>query len=71
MSVSARGIKQPLPVLVVNSTNEVKTQGRRFIFEALPPHPKSTYIESAQNHGGAAEGARADVQRFVDSIAED
>lgn len=69
MNVSARQIKQPVPVLVVNSANEVKTQGRRFIFDALPAHPKSVYIESALDHGSAAEGARADVQRFVDAIA--
>ncbi len=71
MNVSARGIKQPVPVLVVNSTNEVKTQGRQFIFEALPPHPKSVYIESALDHGNAAEGARTEAQRFIDSIAGD
>jgi len=71
MSASAKRITQPVPVLVVNSTNEAKSQGRAYIFDALPPHPKSVYVESAQDHGTAAEGARADAQRFVDSIAED
>lgn len=71
MNASAKGIKQALPVLVVNSSNEVKSQGRSFIFEALPAHPKSVYLESAQDHGGAAEGSRNDAQRFVDSVAAD
>ena len=71
MSASAKRIKQPVPVLVVNSTNEVKNQGKGYIFDALPPHPRSVYIESALDHGSAAEGARADAQRFLDSIAAD
>lgn len=71
MSASAKRIKQPVPVLVVNSTNEVKNQGKGYIFDALPPHPRSVYVESALDHGSAAEGARADAQRFLDSIAAD
>lgn len=71
MNATAKGIRQAVPVLVVNSTNEVRSQGRSFIFDALPTHPRSVYFESAQDHGGAAEGSRDEVRRFVDSVAAD
>lgn len=71
MNASAKLITRALPVLVINSANEAKSQGRSFIFDALPAHPMSVYLESAQDHGGAAEGSRNDVQRFVDSVAAD
>lgn len=60
-----------VPVLLVNSTNETRTQGRKLIFDVLPPHPKSVYIESGAGHGEAAERARPDVMRFLESIAQD
>ncbi len=70
MKVSAGRLSRPVPVLVVNSANEVKSQGRSFIFEALPLHPKNVYLESSMEHGAAADGARADVQRFIDSVTD-
>jgi len=70
MNVSARRIKVPLPVLLVNSADEARSHGRAYIFDALPPHPRSEYVESPLAHGAAAEGARADVQRFLDVLAQ-
>jgi len=70
MNVSARRIKRPVATLVVNSSREVQSQGRAFIFDALPPHPRSVYVESPMDHGSAAEGARADVRRFIDSVVD-
>lgn len=72
VSQSARTIaaeRMPVPVLVVNSSNEVRSQGRAAIFDLLPPHPKNVYLESTAGHGDAAEAARPDVVRFLDSIA--
>ena len=70
MNVSAKRIKRPVATLVVNSAREVKVQGRAYIFDALPPHPRSLYVESPMEHGTAAEGARTDVQGFIDSLVK-
>jgi len=70
MNLSAKRIKRPVPALVVNSTREVEFQGRAFIFDALPSHPRSVYVESHLDHGSAAHGAGADVKRFLDVLAD-
>lgn len=73
VALSARQIaakKKPIPVLVVNSNQESRTQGRETIYDELLPHPKSVYIESAADHSNTAEGTRPDVARFLDSIAQ-
>ena len=74
MHLSAQAIGRrgkAVPVLLVNSARETPTHGRAFIWNALPAHPKSVYIESPLGHFEAAEGARSDVMNFLASLASD
>ena len=74
MHLSAQAIgrrRKAVPVLLVNSERETRVQGRAFIWNELPPHPKSVYVESPLGHSDAAEGARSDVVKFLASIASD
>ena len=70
MYVTARRIGRPVPTLVVNSSAETASQGRQFVFDGLPPDPRSVYVEVAAGHGDAPEAARDEVSRFLDAMRE-
>lgn len=72
MGVSARRIAahgRAVPVLLVNSSNEARTQGRGFIWNELPAHPASVYAELSAGHSEAAEAAASLVRRFLETLA--
>lgn len=74
MNLSAQRIKRSgkaPPVLLVNSSRETASQGRGYIWDVLPANPKSVYVDSSAEHASAAERARDDVMKFLESLNAD
>ena len=70
MPVSAAKVKQPIPLLwiVAGPGDVLYRQGRGYVFERWPSHPKNSYLVIDSSHYKAPDDAIGDVVAWLRSL---
>jgi len=70
MPKSAASFKAPIPLLIVNGNGDRTAQGRDYIFDRAPPHPKSRFVTVAADHFGVPGAAIDEVAAWLAALQQ-
>ena len=72
MAVSAKRVRKVIPVFYAGTTQDGITRwgnGAQYVFNQLPPHPQSVYLESRASHMEVPQDMAARSLEFLKALA--
>ena len=72
MAISAKRVRKAIPVFYAGTTQDGITRwgnGAQYVFNQLPPHPQSVYLESRASHMDVPQDMAARSLEFLKALA--